>query len=161
MICTGISIKTTFIFQILFALLFPLTAAYLLSTSLLEPSSPIFHSEVECYETCSISIIESVPDNITFENATATTSTFYAWNRLINSAEKELYIAAYKSSLQGTHVLGHRSVLSRQGDFLYDSLLHIGTTGRVNIRMVENYPPKDKGDNADGAILQKSASVVF
>lgn len=53
--------------------------------------------------------------------------------------------------------------LSFQGDLMFDSLLHIGTSGKVNIKMVENYPPKDKGDNSDGIILQNNglSSSVF
>ncbi|EYB97877.1 hypothetical protein Y032_0136g1975 [Ancylostoma ceylanicum] len=144
---------------ILFSLLLPLTAAYFLSSSIVTTSSPNASREAECYRTCSIRVVESIPDNITFQNATLPPSTFYAWNRLIDSAKKELYIAAYKSSLQGKHVLGYRSELSRQGDLVYDSLLHIGTAGKVNIKMVENYPPKDKGDNSDGIILQNNGAV--
>ncbi|KJH48411.1 phospholipase D domain protein [Dictyocaulus viviparus] len=105
----------------------------------------------------SIQIIESIPENLTFHNTTPSLSTFYAWNRLIRSAERELFIAAYKSSLQGKHVLGCHSSLSREGDKIYDTLLYAGTTGGINIKMVENYPPKDKGDNDDGIILQKYA----
>ncbi|KIH59648.1 hypothetical protein ANCDUO_10111 [Ancylostoma duodenale] len=142
--------------SILFSLLLPLTAAYFLSASLVTTSNLNASREAECYRTCSIRVVESIPDNITFQNATLPPSTFYAWNRLIDSARKELHIAAYKSSLQGKHVLGYRSELSRQGDLVYDSLLHIGTAGKVNIKMVENYPPKDKGDNSDGIILQNN-----
>ena len=78
-----------------------------------------------------------------------------------------MYIAAYKSSLQGKHVLGSLSeVYSRevkflcrcrkffQGNDVYSEFLKAGTAGKVRIHMVENYPPKDKGDNADGVILQ-------
>ncbi|CAJ0609368.1 unnamed protein product [Cylicocyclus nassatus] len=148
-----------FSISILFSLLLPLTAAYLLSTSVLLPANSSIRSDAECRRTCSIRIVESIPNNITFENASYPISTFYAWNRLILSAQNELCIAAYKSSLQGKHVLGHNSQLSRQGDFLFDSLLRAGTTGNVNIKMVENYPPKDKGDNADGIILQNKGAV--
>ncbi|VDM52797.1 unnamed protein product, partial [Angiostrongylus costaricensis] len=123
-------------------------------------------------------IVESIPDNVTFHNFTFPLSTFHAWNRLIESAKRELYIAAYKSSLQGKHVLGLHSNLSHsisfkatksmidtiEGDTVYDALLHVGTVGGVSIKMVENFPPKDKGDNDDGIILQSfgtDCSLVF
>ncbi|ETN70593.1 phospholipase D domain protein [Necator americanus] len=151
--------STLFSLSILLSLIVPFITTCLLSNSLVEKSNLHTSIETECYKTCSIRVVESIPDNITFRNATLPPSTFYAWNRLIEFAEKDLYIAAYKSSLQGKHVLGHRSDLSVQGDFVYDSLLHVGTTGRLNIKMVENYPPKDKGDNADGIILQNKGAV--
>ncbi|VDM75320.1 unnamed protein product [Strongylus vulgaris] len=53
--------------------------------------------------SCSIRVVESIPDNITFPNSSLPLSTFSAWNRLIDSAQREIYIAAYKSSLQGKH----------------------------------------------------------
>lgn len=36
----------------------------------------------------------------------------------------------------------------------------VGKSRKVAVRMVENYPPKDKGDNADGVILENFGAVT-
>lgn len=49
-----------------------------------------------------------------------------------------------------------------QGNDVYSAMLKAGTAGKVKIHMVENYPPKDVGDNADGIILQNiGADLLF
>lgn len=53
-----------------------------------------------------IRVVESIPQNISFPNSTLPMSTFSAWKQLIEMSTRELDIAAYKSSLQGKHVLG-------------------------------------------------------
>uniref|UniRef100_A0A1I7WYP1 PLDc_3 domain-containing protein n=1 Tax=Heterorhabditis bacteriophora TaxID=37862 RepID=A0A1I7WYP1_HETBA len=87
----------------------PFIAIFFFSASVLKHNNEQYNNEQRCYKTCSIKIVESVPDNVTFCNATLPPSTFYAWRRLIEVSEKELYITAYKSSLQGKHVLGQLS----------------------------------------------------
>ncbi|CAD6194991.1 unnamed protein product [Caenorhabditis auriculariae] len=116
--------------------------------------------ERQCFETCSIRIVESIPTNLTFGDVLLPMSTYEAWTRLIVNAEHDLAIAAYKSSLQGKHVLGQLDKFySNEGDSVYDSILKAGKAGKAKVRMVENYPPKDKGDNADGIILQNFGAV--
>lgn len=46
-----------------------------------------------------------------------------------------------------------------QGDSIYKTLLTVGKSHAITIKMVENYPPKDKGDNADGVILENFGAV--
>ncbi|CAB3398248.1 unnamed protein product [Caenorhabditis bovis] len=116
--------------------------------------------EQNCYKTCKFRVVETIPTNITFGDSPLPMSTYRAWSHLIKSAREELFIAAYKSSLQGKHVLGDMDKLfSNEGDAIYGNIMSVGKTGEVNIRMIENYPPKDKGDNADGVILQNYGAV--
>lgn len=42
-----------------------------------------------------------------------------------------------------------------QGEEIFDLLVNAGRDRRVPIRMVENFPPKDRGDNEDGKSLAR------
>jgi hypothetical protein len=63
-------------------------------------------TEVEsCYQTCRLTIVESVPQNLTITKYPVL-STFEAWQYLITTARTSIDVAAYKSSLRGKHTLG-------------------------------------------------------
>jgi hypothetical protein len=64
-----------------------------------------------CYKTCQLSVVESVPQNLTILKYPLP-STFEAWHYLIENAKHSIDLAAYKSSLRGRHVLG-----SNTGDY--------------------------------------------
>uniref|UniRef100_A0A1I8AP36 PLD phosphodiesterase domain-containing protein n=1 Tax=Steinernema glaseri TaxID=37863 RepID=A0A1I8AP36_9BILA len=113
----------------------------------------------KCYRTCVLGVTESIPENLTFAGHIPP-STFDAWSELINGAKSDLLIAAYKSSLRGKHVFGSESQdFSTFGESIYESILRAGLERDLNIRMIENYPPKDKGDNEDGISLQETGAV--
>lgn len=61
--------------------------------------------------TVRLEIVETIPENLSFGNVKLPRTTYSAWLELIDKAERSLSIAAYKSSLQGKHVLGNLSVL--------------------------------------------------
>ncbi len=46
-----------------------------------------------------------------------------------------------------------------QGEEVFEDLVNAGRDRNVAIRMVENYPPKDAGDNDDGKGLQRRGNV--
>ncbi|KAI6176931.1 Phospholipase D3 [Aphelenchoides bicaudatus] len=107
----------------------------------------------KCYQTCSLSVVESVPQNLTILKHPLP-STFEAWHSLIENAKHSIDLAAYKSSLRGRHVLGSNTAeYSVEGDHIFDDLLNAGLNRSLNIRIVENAKSKDKGDNADGIVL--------
>ncbi|KRZ07256.1 Phospholipase D3 [Trichinella zimbabwensis] len=112
-----------------------------------------------CKITCSIEIVESIPDNLTFDSAILPKSTFAAWNMLLALAENEINIAAYKTSLRGKHILNKPDLSTEMGEKIFDQLLKAGTERHVRVRMVENYPPKDRGDNADGSSLASKGAL--
>ncbi|KRY70285.1 Phospholipase D3 [Trichinella pseudospiralis] len=112
-----------------------------------------------CKITCSIEIVESIPDNLTFDSAILPKSTFAAWNMLLALAENEINIAAYKTSLRGKHILNKPDLSTEMGEKIFDQLLKAGTERHVRVRMVENYPPKDRGDNADGLSLASKGAL--
>ncbi|CAI4225617.1 unnamed protein product [Auanema sp. JU1783] len=79
---------------------------------------------------------------------------------LIKNSKYELLIAAYKSSLQKKHVLQDVEITSQQqGDDIFRAIFDAGTKQNVNIKMIENYAPKDRGDNIDGKILENHNAI--
>ncbi|VIO86373.1 Uncharacterized protein BM_BM6716, partial [Brugia malayi] len=108
-----------------------------------------------------IKLVQSTPDNLTFTTVTRLHSTYSAWNSLIKNSEKELILVAYKTSLRGEHVLNddYCQWHSNQGSKIYDALVEAGLKRKIRIRMIENYPPKDKGDNEDGINLAKAGVI--
>lgn len=118
-------------------------------------------TESACFHSCTFHIVESIPENITFGATSLPETTFRAWNSLIRNSRSDLLIAAYKSSLRGKHVLGaERQLFSQQGEQIFDALLEAGSTRGVSVRILENYPPKDKGDNEDGISLAKRGAAT-
>ncbi|VDM21417.1 unnamed protein product [Wuchereria bancrofti] len=120
-----------------------------------------FLNETECSQTCRIKLVQSTPDNLTFATVTRSHSTYSAWNSLIKNSKKELILAAYKTSLRGKHVLNDDNcqLHSNQGSKIYDALVEAGLKRKIRIRMIENYPPKDKGDNEDGINFAKTGVI--
>uniref|UniRef100_A0A914VZY1 PLD phosphodiesterase domain-containing protein n=1 Tax=Plectus sambesii TaxID=2011161 RepID=A0A914VZY1_9BILA len=120
---------------------------------------PRAQDSAKCLQTCTLDVVESIPMNVTFGSAPLPQSTFSAWRSLIMTASEEIQIAAYKSSLRGKHVLGDSHPFSYQGEEIFDLLVNAGRDRGVPIRMVENFPPKDRGDNEDGKSLARRGAV--
>ncbi|KAI6188106.1 Phospholipase D3 [Aphelenchoides besseyi] len=117
------------------------------------------HTLETCYQTCRISLVESVPQNLTITKYPIP-STFEAWQFLISTARHKIDVAAYKSSLRGMHVLGSmQQDFSVQGEMIYDELQSAGLNRNVRIRVVENSPSKDRGDNADARSLHEQGAI--
>uniref|UniRef100_A0A7E4UQ78 PLD phosphodiesterase domain-containing protein n=1 Tax=Panagrellus redivivus TaxID=6233 RepID=A0A7E4UQ78_PANRE len=113
-----------------------------------------------CYKTCSIEIVESIPQNLTFNGFIPRTTTD-AWLDLLNNAHSSISIAAYKSSLRGKHVFGNESQrYSSEGEAIYKAIKNAGINRKLSLRMVENGLSKDKGDNEDGKSLHKQGALV-
>uniref|UniRef100_A0AC34R6X9 PLD phosphodiesterase domain-containing protein n=1 Tax=Panagrolaimus sp. JU765 TaxID=591449 RepID=A0AC34R6X9_9BILA len=115
--------------------------------------------EKKCFQTCSIEIVESIPENLTF-NGFIPRSTYESWLDLINDAQNTILIAAYKSSLRGKHVFGNfNQKYSAEGEAIYESIQSAGIDKKILIKMVENGPSKDKGDNEDGKSLENKGAI--
>jgi len=66
-------------------------------------------------------------------------------------------MAAYKSSFRGKHVLEQEHWSSaRLGDDVYETIKTAAVEKGIRLEAVENYPPKDRGDNEDVSALSDS-----
>jgi len=112
----------------------------------------------QCYRSCRLELVESLPEDLTFSHTVkpAVGSTHESWTKLIRIAEKRITMAAYKSSFRGKHVLDqeYRSA-AKLGDDIYDLLKSASLQRGVRLEAVENYPPKDRGDNEDASALSE------
>ncbi|KAE9550410.1 hypothetical protein FO519_006377 [Halicephalobus sp. NKZ332] len=116
--------------------------------------------EKKCYSTCSLEIVESIPQNLSFSGFIPR-STFEAWSDLLGDAHSSILISAYKSSLRGKHVFGNlKQKYSSEGEIIYEAIRSAGVDRKLSIRMVENGLSKDKGDNEDGISLEKRGALV-
>jgi len=112
----------------------------------------------QCYQTCRLELVESLPENLTFKDTVnpPVGFTHESWTKLISMAEKKVIMAAYKSSFRGKHVLEQEHMTSAQlGDDIYDLLKKAGVERGIRLEAVENYPPKDRGDNEDASALSE------
>lgn len=102
-----------------------------------------------------LEIVESIPQNLTFDGFIPR-STYDAWSDLLKEAHSSILFAAYKSSLRGSHVFGsQQQKYSSQGESIYELIKNAGINKKLSIKMVENGPSKDKGDNEDGRSLER------
>lgn len=79
-------------------------------------------------------------------------STFDAWNELILSAKKSLFIGSYYWTLRSSEVANHSS--SIYGDKIFNALLAAGIDRKIDIRIAQSMPSQ-VSPNIDTEILEK------
>jgi phospholipase D3/4 len=101
----------------------------------------------------SIQLVESIPEGLVYDpDSPSFMSTFNAWNILINSAKKTLFIGSFYWSLKSDEVYNHSS--SIYGDKIFNSLLQAGTERKIDIRIAQSMPSQ-VSPNIDTEILEK------
>lgn len=94
-----------------------------------------------------IELVESVPEGLVYPDGSPSfLSTFEAWNRLLELANKTIDIGSFYWTLRGADTYNHTSAW--QGEHIFERLLAIGQKDSVNIRIVqsastENFPNHD------------------
>lgn len=100
-----------------------------------------------------IQLVESIPEGLVYEpDSPSFMSTFDAWNILIGTAKKTLYIGSFYWSLKSDEIYNHSS--SIYGDKIFHSLLAAGTERKIDIRIAQSMPSQ-VSPNIDTEILQK------
>lgn len=108
-----------------------------------------------CGSTCMLSIVESIPENLTYSSNSSHISTYEAWKTLLQSAESNVTIASYYWTLRGK---GHVSdVTDKQGSDIYNEFINASSRG-VKIRVVQ-VPPSDEYPNVDSEELAKKGVI--
>jgi phospholipase D3/4 len=97
--------------------------------------------------------VESIPEGLVYDaDSPSFMSTFDAWNQLISSAKKTLFIGSYYWTLRSGEVANHSS--SVYGDKIFNALLAAGTDRKIDIRIAQNIPSQ-VSPNIDTEILEK------
>ncbi|XP_008200312.2 5'-3' exonuclease PLD3 isoform X2 [Tribolium castaneum] len=107
---------------------------------------------VEPCNTCSVSLVESIPEGLTFNNSIVHTSTFETWFNLIQSAESSIEIASFYWTLRQSEVYPDPS--SVKGEIIFQALLKAGTDRKISIKIAQNSPTQDN-PNVDTELLVK------
>ncbi|KAK3608577.1 hypothetical protein CHS0354_042566 [Potamilus streckersoni] len=108
--------------------------------SVIKPSLP-------CQDPCVLSLVESIPENLTFPSgAPSHMSTYSGLQKLISLAQHSIEIASFYWTLLGDDLQYHDNS-SWQGEALYKSLMKAGEQREVNIKIAQNKPEPDMASN--------------
>ncbi|KAJ3619506.1 hypothetical protein MTP99_005183 [Tenebrio molitor] len=106
-----------------------------------------------CINTCSLSLVESIPEGLVYNDTPAThPSTFDTWFNLIVSAESTIEIASFYWTLRQSEVYPDPS--SVKGEIIFQALLKAGTDRKIAIKIAQNAPTQDN-PNVDTEVLVK------
>ncbi|PNF33342.1 Phospholipase D3 [Cryptotermes secundus] len=116
-------------------------------------SSPRF-----CPQTCRFSLVESIPEGLTYPNNTAVHPTTHdVWFELIKLAQHSIEIGSFYWTLRSADITpGDPSSL--KGDEIFQALLTAGLEKKVNIRIAQNFPSQSQS-SPDTEILAKTGAA--
>ncbi|XP_019871035.1 5'-3' exonuclease PLD3 isoform X2 [Aethina tumida] len=105
-----------------------------------------------CNNTCSISLVETIPQGVEFPDSVIQPSTFDTWLNLINSAKYSIEIASLYWTLRQSEVYPDPS--SIKGETIFQALLKAGTDRGIKVRIAQNAPSQNF-PNIDTELLEK------
>ncbi|XP_077530171.1 5'-3' exonuclease PLD3-like [Haemaphysalis longicornis] len=104
---------------------------------------------VECLSPCSFTLVESIPENLTFASGSPThMSTFEGWKTLLQLAKKEIKIASFYWTLRGS------DPSAWQGEEIFREIVAAGKNRSIEIKVAQNMP-SEKQPNLDTEYLVK------
>ncbi|KAL5008642.1 hypothetical protein ScPMuIL_014223 [Solemya velum] len=93
-----------------------------------------------CTDPCSLTLVESIPDNLTYPaGAPVHPSTYDGLLSLINSAKQSIELASFYWSLHGSDTSYHDDS-DWQGESLFQKLLKAGRDRKIKIKIAQNSP---------------------
>lgn len=115
-------------------------------------------SSLSCPQTCRFSLVESIPDGLTYPNSTAVhPATHDVWFDLIKLAQHSIEIGSFYWTLRSADITpGDPS--SQKGEEIFQALLKTGLEKKVNIRIAQNFPSQSQS-TLDTEILSKSGAA--
>ncbi|KAG8198066.1 hypothetical protein JTE90_020899 [Oedothorax gibbosus] len=115
-----------------------------------------------CSSPCVITLVESIPENLTFAEGKPThTTVFEGWSQLIGLAERSIDIAAFYSTLKGQDIQpDDPDPSSWQGDKIFSDLMKAGTERGIRIRIAQSEPTGSTPDFDTKELEVKGAAKV-
>ncbi|KAF8795924.1 5'-3' exonuclease PLD3 like protein [Argiope bruennichi] len=116
-----------------------------------------------CSSPCSITLVESIPENLTFaEGEPSHTSVFESWSQLISLAERSIDIATFYSTLKGQDIQpDDPDPSSWQGDKIFSDLMKAGTERGIRIRIIQSEPTGAMPDYDTKELEVKGAAKIL
>jgi hypothetical protein len=95
---------------------------------------------MDCRKHCKLSVVESIPEGLVFNETSRHLSTYSAWLQLIDLAEHEINIGSFYWSLQGKELPPHPS--NAEGKDVFNRLMQTGLGKKVKIRIAQDLDSK-------------------
>ncbi|XP_037073588.1 5'-3' exonuclease PLD3-like [Pollicipes pollicipes] len=111
---------------------------------LLVPGAEVARTRSRAVDSCSISLVESIPIGLTYNSSVSHMSTFDAWQRLLRLATGSVSIASYYWTLLGRDVVPDPS--AAQGEEIYRQLTQTGLRSDVTLKIAQNTPDGKSND---------------
>lgn len=123
----------------LLALMVPILLLLLLPKLTASPDSP-----ASCSNTCSVQLVESIPEDLVFNQTLGHMSTYEAWSKLLTLARKEIHLAGMYWSLRGQDVYSDPS--DWQGEDIFKQLLAARQERGLELKIAQDSSNKDDTD---------------
>lgn len=115
-------------------------------------------SESTCMDHCSISLVETIPIGMNYDNNTARHETIYdSWMDLIGMAQETIEIASLYWTMKGEDVIPDDS--DKNGEQVFQALLEAGRDRQITLKIAQN-SPSHLSPNVDTQILAKKANAL-
>ncbi|XP_051171842.1 5'-3' exonuclease PLD3-like isoform X2 [Leptopilina boulardi] len=115
------------------------------------------NSKLSCMDSCSLSLIESIPIGLNYSNNSVIhQSTYQTWKDLIESAQSTIEIGSYYWTMKREDVYPHDS--AKEGEDVFQALLEAGRDRRVTLKIAQN-APSQVSPNTDTEFLSKKANA--
>ncbi|CAL4172939.1 unnamed protein product, partial [Meganyctiphanes norvegica] len=119
------------------------------------------HIPPQCQNTCRYQLVESMPQNLTYDQESVMYGSIYdAWVKLISEAEQSIDIAAFYWTLRNKDITPTPEPSSWQGEDVFQRLYDAGTAKERNlkIRIAQNAPSRIS-PQTDSAIFAKAGAA--
>ncbi|KAK7471518.1 hypothetical protein BaRGS_00035857 [Batillaria attramentaria] len=115
--------------------------------------TPAAHQPNLCKDACVLSIVESIPQNLTYDKeAYIHRSTYSGLKELLSLAKESVHIASFYWTLLGTDIAYHDSS-SKEGEDIFYTLMEMGKDKKVSIKIAQN------AENNDTMMLAEKANA--
>ncbi|XP_077493232.1 5'-3' exonuclease PLD3-like isoform X3 [Amblyomma americanum] len=114
---------------------------------------------VTCLNSCSFTLLESIPENLTFASGSPShVSTYEGWKTLLQLATREIKIASFYWTLRGGDIYEDPS--DWQGEDIFKEIVLAGQNRSIDIKIAQN-KPKEKEPNLDTEeLVQQGVATV-
>ena len=110
----------------------------LMLLSFLHPLSTLYVDDVSpkpCTGTCSVKLVESIPEGLVFNSTVKHLSTHAAWSRLLKLAKKEVLLAGMYWTLKGSTLYPDPSDWAGEDIF---KKLHDAASNGISLKIAQN-----------------------
>lgn len=96
-------------------------------------------SQPSCLSTCSVQLVESLPEGLVFNTSVpGTVSTYSAWSQLISLAREQVHLAGMYWTLRGQDIHPHPSAW--EGEDVFKRLKEVSISRSLSLKIAQNKP---------------------